>query len=335
MNRSKFYRNTLILSFLLVILAIIHMQTGEVLLTFLDAWNGLFSFDELNQSQVVFRELRLPRTSIAILAGAGLSIAGLLMQTFFNNPLAGPSILGISTGSSLFVALALMSGFSLFSSTVGVISAAIFGALIYSLLLLIFSRFVRSNVSLLIIGIMLGSFTNSIIQVLQSYTDVNALKAFTIWGFGSLQQVNFNQLPTIIFCFLFAVLLLLFLVKPLNTYVLGEQKAAILGVNIKWVKTLVIICVAVFTGLITAYCGPIAFIGLAVPNIVKIIYKTCNHWILLVASAMLGAILLLSCDLLILHLEAMIQLPLNSITALFGAPIVIWILLKNRIHASN
>lgn len=335
MNRSKFYRNTLILSFLLVILAIIHMQTGEVLLTFSDAWNGLFSFDELNQSQVVFRELRLPRSSIAILAGAGLSIAGLLMQTFFNNPLAGPSILGISTGSSLFVALALMSGFSLFSSTCGVISAAIFGSLIYSLLLLIFSRFVRSNVSLLIIGIMLGSFTNSIIQVLQSYTDVNALKAFTIWGFGSLQQVNFNQLPTIFTCFFIALLLLLYLVKPLNTYVLGEKKAVQLGVNIKLVKTLVIICVAVFTGLITAYCGPIAFVGLAVPNIIKIIYKTCNHWILVSASAIFGAILLLSCDLLILQLESIIQLPLNSITALFGAPIVIWILLKNRIHASN
>lgn len=335
MNRAKFYRNTLILSFLLVIIALIHIQTGEVIITFSDAWNGLFSLDEMNQNQVVFRELRLPRTSIAILAGAGLSIAGLLMQTFFNNPLAGPSILGISTGSSLFVALALMSGFTFFSSTLGVISAAILGALIYSLLLLVLSRFVRSNVSLLIIGIMLGSFTNSIIQVLESYTDITALKAFTIWGFGSLQQVNFNQLPTIFICFLFAVLLLLFLAKPLNTYVLGEEKAALMGMNINRVKTLLIVCVAVFTGLITAYCGPIAFIGLAVPNMVRIIYKTCNHWVLISLSAIFGAILLLGCDLIILKLESFIQIPLNSITSLFGAPIVIWILLKNRIHASN
>ena len=327
--------NTLILGLLLVIVAVLHVQTGEVSISCSDAWNSLFSFDSYNQSQVVFRELRFPRTSIAILAGAGLSIAGLLMQTFFNNPLAGPSILGVSTGSSLFVALAIMSGFTLFSSTVGVISAAIIGALVYSILLLLFSMFVRSNVTLLIIGIMLGSFTNSIIQVIQSTTDVNALKAFTVWGFGSLQHVNFNQLLSIFLCFLVAIGMLIFLVKPLNSYVLGEERAAQLGIHVKRVKILLIICVAVFTGLITAYCGPIAFVGLAVPNIVKILYKTCNHWYLIIASMLFGAFLLLICDLMILKLESYIQLPLNSITSLFGAPVVIWILLKNRMHASN
>ena len=193
MKRGIFIRNTTILFALLVVLTIVHLQEGEVSVTFSDAWNSLFSFDASNPFQIVFRELRLPRTSIALLAGAGLSIAGLLMQTFFNNPLAGPSILGISAGSSLFVALAIMTGFSLFSNTFGIITAAIFGALVYSLLLLVFSRFIRSNVSLLITGIMLGSFTNALIQVIESMSDVNALKAFTIWGFGSLQQVSFAQ----------------------------------------------------------------------------------------------------------------------------------------------
>lgn len=335
MKRGIFIRNTTILFALLVLLTIVHLQEGEVSVTFSDAWNSLFSFDASNPFQIVFRELRLPRTSIALLAGAGLSIAGLLMQTFFNNPLAGPSILGISAGSSLFVALAMMTGFTLFSSSFGIISAAVFGAFIYSLFLLIFSRFVRSNVSLLIIGIMLGSFTNALIQVIESMSDVNALKAFTIWGFGSLQQVSFDQLPVIFFCFLGALGLLLFLVKPLNAYVLGEERAAQLGIPVARVKILVICCVAVFTGLITAYCGPIAFIGLAVPNMVKMRYKTSNHWYLISASALFGALLLLVCDILLLKLEAVIALPLNSITSLFGAPVVIWILLKNRLHATN
>ena len=335
MKRGIFIRNTTILFALLVLLSIVHLQEGEVSVTFSDAWNSLFSFDASNPFQIVFRELRLPRTSIALLAGAGLSIAGLLMQTFFNNPLAGPSILGISAGSSLFVALAIMTGFTLFSSAFGIISSAVFGAFIYSLFLLIFSRFVRSNVSLLIIGIMLGSFTNALIQVIESMSDVNALKAFTIWGFGSLQQVSFDQLPVIFFCFLGALGLLLFLVKPLNAYVLGEERAAQLGIPVARVKILVISCVAVFTGLITAYCGPIAFIGLAVPNMVKMRYKTSNHWYLISASALFGALLLLVCDILLLKLEAVIALPLNSITSLFGAPVVIWILLKNRLHATN
>jgi iron complex transport system permease protein len=335
MKRGIFIRNTIILFAILVVLTIVHLQEGEVSVTFSDAWNSLFSLDTSNPFQIVFRELRLPRTSIALLAGAGLSIAGLLMQTFFNNPLAGPSILGISAGSSLFVALAIMTGFSLFSNTFGIITAAIFGALIYSLLLLVFSRFIRSNVSLLITGIMLGSFTNALIQVIESMSNVNALKAFTIWGFGSLQQVSFAQLPSILLCFLGALVLLLFLVKPLNAYVLGEERAAQLGISVAQVKILVICCVAIFTGLITAYCGPIAFVGLAVPNIVKIRYKTSNHWYLISASALFGALLLIICDLLILKLEAVIALPLNSITSLFGAPVVIWILLKNRLHATN
>ncbi len=335
MKVRLYERFTIFLGLLLVILSLLHLQSGEVTISFSDAWNALFSFDEQNQYQVIFRELRLPRTSISLLAGAGLSIAGLLMQTFFNNPLAGPSILGVSSGSSLFVALALMSGLTLFTSTFGIITAAIIGAFIYSLLLLLFSSFVRSNVSLLIIGIMLSSFTNSIIQMIQAVSDVNALKAFTIWGFGSLQQVNYNQLSPIMICFLAALGMLVFLVKPLNSYVLGEDRAEQLGINTKRVKTMLIICVAVFTGLITAYCGPIAFVGLAVPNIVKLLYKTCNHWYLLTASAIVGALLLLFCDLIILNLESFIQVPLNSITSIFGAPVVIWILLKNNIHVKD
>lgn len=335
MKLTRHYLTTFLLGLLVVIFVVVHLQSGEVPVSATDVWNSLISFDEQNYFQVVFRELRFPRTSIALMAGAGLSIAGLLMQTFFNNPLAGPSVLGISTGSSLFVALALMSGWTFFSSTLGVISAAVLGAIVYSVLLLFFSLFVRSNVSLLIIGIMLGSFTNSIIQVIQSTSDVNALKSFTIWGFGSLQQVNFDQLSTIFCCFLVAIVLLVFLVKPLNSYVLGEVRASQLGIPIKQVKVGLIICVALFTGLITAYCGPIAFVGLAVPNIVKLLYRTSNHWYLLLASALCGALLLLVCDTLILALESTIQLPLNSVTSLFGAPVVIWILLKNRMHATN
>jgi len=335
MKRGIVVRNAALLIFLLFISSIVHIQMGEVSVSFTDVWNALFHVDSSNPTHIVFRELRLPRTSIALLAGAGLSIAGLLMQTFFNNPLAGPSILGISAGSSLFVALSMMTGFTFFFSAFGAISAAVIGAFVYSFLLLVFSRFVRTNVSLLILGIMLGSFTNALIQVLESMSDPTALKAFTIWGFGSLQQVSFDQLPAVVCCFIVAVGLLLFLIKPLNTYVLGEERAAQLGISVGRVKMLLILCVAIFTGLITAYCGPIAFIGLAVPNMVKMKLKTSNHWYLVCFSALFGAWILLMCDILLMLIEPIIALPLNSITSLFGAPVVIWILVKNRLHVTN
>ena len=277
---------------------------------------------------VLFREIHFPRTSMAILAGAGLSIAGLLMQTLFNNPLAGPSVLGITTGSSLFVALSMLSGISFFTADLSLIAIALFGALVFSGIIVFFSLFVKSQVSLLLVGMMLGSFTSAIIQIIQLSTHADRLKAFTLWGFGSLQQVNFNQLGIILLVFLIGIVSLLALIKPLNVFVLGEKTAKTLGFKVTQIRVGIIVVSAIFTGLITAFCGPIAFIGLAVPNITKLIYKTQNHTYLLLGTALIGALSLILCDLTILWLEPYFVLPLNGITALLGAPIVVWIILK-------
>lgn len=295
---------------------------------FSEIWNSLFNFSDQNQDLIIYREVRIPRTFIAIIAGAGLSIAGLLMQTLFSNPLAGPSVLGITSGSSLLVAISMLTGISFFASDYGIVAVALIGAVIFSLIILLFSMFVKSHVSLLLIGIMLGGFTNAIIQVLQVSSKATQLKVFTLWGFGSMQQVSFSQIPLILAIFGLGIISLVFLIKPLNLLVIGEKSTRLLGIQLQQFRILIIVVTAIFAGLITAYCGPISFIGLAVPNIVKILYKTQNHLQLIIGSALIGAISLLFCDLIVLWLEPWILLPLNGVTALFGSPIVVWIILK-------
>ncbi|MDD2981983.1 MAG: iron ABC transporter permease [Crocinitomicaceae bacterium] len=312
----------------LIIFAWLHLNGGRMEFHFSEIWNSLFNFSDQNQDLIIYREVRIPRTFIAIIAGAGLSIAGLLMQTLFSNPLAGPSVLGITSGSSLLVAISMLTGISFFASDYGIVAVALIGAVIFSLIILLFSMFVKSHVSLLLIGIMLGGFTNAIIQVLQVSSKATQLKVFTLWGFGSMQQVSFSQIPLILAIFGLGIISLVFLIKPLNLLVIGEKSTRLLGIQLQQFRILIIVVTAIFAGLITAYCGPISFIGLAVPNIVKILYKTQNHLQLIIGSALIGAISLLFCDLIVLWLEPWILLPLNGVTALFGSPIVVWIILK-------
>ena len=326
---TKNYTFTFVLLLIVVlVLSFLHLNHGTVENHLSGIYRALFNYDSSVQADLIFREIRIPRTLMAILAGAGLSLAGLLLQTFLNNPLAGPSILGITSGSSLFVALSLLSGIGFFATELGVTFSALLGALIFSLLILFFSFFIKSQVSLLLVGMMLGAFTSSIIQVIQLSSHATQLKAFTLWSFGSLQQVNFNQLGFIIILFLLASSLLIFIVKPLNLLVLGEKNAQILGLNIRTIRILIISISSLFAGLITAFCGPISFIGLAVPNITKMLIKTQNHFVLLMGTMLIGSLVLLSCDLVIMYLEPYILLPLNAITSLIGAPIVVWIILK-------
>ncbi len=313
---------------LLLILLTIHVNGGAFALNLKTIGNSIFNFSDTDQTLIIFRELRIPRTFMTIIAGAALSIAGLLMQTLFNNPLAGPSVLGITSGSSLCVAITMLTGISFFTSDLGVVTVALLGALIFSLIILAFSFFVKSQISLLLIGMMLGSFTSAVIQVLQVSTRASQLKAFTLWGFGSMQQVSFNQIPLILLVFAIGVFSLIFLIKPLNLLVIGEKPTQLLGIQLKSFRILIIVVTSIFAGLITAYCGPISFIGLAVPNIVKVLYKTQNHLQLIIGSALVGACTLLFCDLLVLWLEPYFLLPLNGVTALFGSPVVIWIILK-------
>ena len=238
---TKTYRPVIILLLiLLVFVTYLHLNNGRFANSFGEFFSALFDFDENNQAQLILREIRFPRTVIAILAGAALALSGLLLQTFLNNPLAGPSVLGITSGSSLFVALSLLSGIGFFATEIGVTFSALLGALSFSLLILFFSYFIRSQVSLLLVGMMLGAFTSALVQILQLTSHANQLKAFTLWSFGSLQQVTFAQLGFIFLLFVLGSLVLVWIIKPLNILVLGEKNARVLGLNIKSIRILVI-----------------------------------------------------------------------------------------------
>lgn len=315
---------------LLLILIVLHVNAGTFELSFGKIWDSLFHFSDTDETLIIFREMRIPRTFITIIAGAGLSIAGLLMQTLFSNPLAGPSILGITSGSSLCVALTMLTGISFFKTDLSIVVVALLGAMLFSMIILVFSFFVKSQISLLLIGMMLGSFTSAIIQTLQVSSQASQLKVFTLWESGSMQDVSFAQIPLILLVFFAGIFALIFLIKPLNLLVIGEKPTQLLGIQLKSFRILIIAVTAIFAGLITAYCGPVSFIGLAVPNIVKMLYKTQDHQKLIVGSALIGACTLLFCDLLMLWIETWYNysLPLNGITALFGAPVVVWIILK-------
>lgn len=318
----------LVLSILLIVSIFVHLFSGQIPISFSDFTQSLFNFDEENIQQLIAREFRIPRITMTLLAGGGLAVAGMLMQTLFNNPLAGPYVLGINSGSSLLVALALMSGISFFSSDLGIIFSALSGALLFGFIILGLSLYVKSHISLLLIGLMLGSFTGAIITVLQSISSAQELKAYTIWTMGSLQQTQFDQLPIILLFFVIAISLCIFLIKPLNVLVLGEKTTEILGMNIKRIRILTITVTALLTGLITAFCGPIAFVGLAVPNLTRIVLKTQSHGKLLVANLLFGAFFLVIADTIIQLLEKTIALPINAFTSLIGAPLIILIVLK-------
>ena len=295
-------------------------------------------FPEKGQEQVqflLFKEFRVPRILMAIIAGAGLSISGLLLQTLFNNPLAGPSILGLTSGAHLFVALTVL-GTGFISGPLldlSITTSAALGSLVFGLLLLVLASRVHSKISLLLIGMMLGTFVTALTGILLSKSDPTALKAFTLWSFGSLQQIQYSQLPLVIVVLLLGVAASFFSIKPLNALVLGERQATVLGVNMRKTQWIILVIVSVLTGMITAFCGPIAFVGLIVPNLVKMFYKTGNHRELLIGSMLVGALFLLLCDLLIVALEPYIVLPINSLTSLIGAPIVVLLLLKKVRHA--
>jgi len=318
----------LVLLLSLPLVALIHLFVGQIDISIGDYIDSIFAFDSENPNHLISRELRIPRMTMAIIAGAGLSIAGLLMQTLFNNPLAGPYVLGINSGASLFVALAIMTGIPFFTSDLGLVTNALVGSFIFGLIILFFSTVVRMQISLLLIGLMLGSFTAALVSVIQTASDAQELKIFTLWALGSLQKVDLDQIPIILLCFGVSLLGAFLVVKPLNALVLGDQEAKLLGTNIKRVRLIIILITAIVTGLVTAFCGPIAFVGLAVPNLVRILFKSQNHFVLIIASAIIGGIFILLCDIAIQIIEPHFVMPINALTSLIGAPFVIILVLK-------
>ncbi len=277
--------------------------------------------------QILF-ELRLPKAITAILAGGALSVTGLMMQTLFRNPLAGPYILGVSSGATLGVAIVVLFGSLVGFSTAGwgIASSAIIGATLILLLVMALAYKVRNNVSLLIIGMMFGNIAGAVVTLLQSMANPDSLKMFVVWTLGSLSSVVWHDMYILLpICMIGAVLSIL-LLKPLNGLLLGENYAQGLGINIQRTRAMIVVATGLLAGGITAFCGPIAFVGVAVPHIARGLFSTSNHRITMPASALIGANLLLLCDL--ISSLFTYPLPISTVSALFGAPVIIWIILK-------
>lgn len=282
---------------------------------------------------------RVPQALTAVMAGAGLAVSGLLMQTVFHNPLAGPSVLGISSGASLGVAFVVLLSGSIGGvalSKLGVVGevtitlSAVAGSLLVMALIAFVSQKVKGNVTLLVMGVMIGYIANAIIGVLKFFSAEEDIRAYVIWGLGSFARVSGGQTTVFVVLMLLLLPLSFLLIKTLNLMLLGDSYARNLGLNIKRARLLVISCAGVLVAVVTAYCGPIVFLGLAVPHICRGIFHTSNHAVLLPASLLTGASLALVCNLIARMPGFEGALPVNSVTALVGAPVVIWVLFHKR-----
>lgn len=296
----------------------------------------LFSIISGNHSDPVNTEIllnfRLPKAITAMLAGASLSVAGLLMQTLFRNPLADPYILGVSSGAGLGVALTMMSASLLpamwISSGWGIIASAIIGAALVLLLVIAVSYKLHNSVSLLIVGIMFGTIAGAIVSILQNFSNPDAIKLYVLWTFGSLSAVSWENLQLLIPVILVGLILAFALHKKSDGLLLGENYARGLGINIRQTRILIVVATGILAGSITAFTGPIAFVGVAVPHIARGIFKTAAHKVLIPATVLLGAVLILICD--IITQIPTYTLPINTVSALFGAPVIIWIILRRK-----
>ena len=288
--------------------------------------------------ETIVLQFRVPKAITAVLAGSGLAISGLLMQTLFRNPLAGPFVLGISSGASLGVALMILAGSALgmvfteisVTGSWAIIAAAIAGASLVLLLVLAISLYVRDSMSLLIIGLMMGSLSGALVSVLQYYSEAREIQSFLIWTFGNLGGVHRHELVAMTVVVLLGLVASWYFAKPLNALLLGEAYATSLGVDVKGVRVGVIIITSILAGGITAFCGPLAFIGIAIPHLARVFLKTANHRYLIPSCILLGAIVMTLCDLASQIPGSSRTLPINAITSLIGAPVVIAILIKSR-----
>lgn len=340
-TNSRVFLYIVLLMALMLLMFCLNLVFGSVWIPVTDIWRVITGNSTMIDGGIVLiiNNFRIPQAFTAILAGAGLGVAGLMMQTLFRNPLADPSILGISSGASLGVAMLLaVSGaitghaFVNFGAWghLGITGSAFLGALLVLLLILYLSRRMGNIISLLIIGIMIGYLAGALVGFVKYFSQRDDVHAFVIWGLGSFSNVGHEQMPYFSVLILTALALSWLLVKPLNLMLLGERYAANLGLDVS-VNQLYIILVAGFlTATVTAYAGPIAFIGLAVPHLARNLFKTADHRILMPATILLGAVLALICNLIARAPGFDGSLPINAVTSLIGAPFVIYIILRRR-----
>nr|WP_321223125.1 iron ABC transporter permease [uncultured Psychroserpens sp.] len=336
MNTKHTY-TFIILAIILLLCFVMNISLGSVSIPFSEVIASVFGNSNNESWQYIILDYRLPKAFTAILVGSGLGISGLLMQTLFRNPLAGPFVLGISSGASLGVALVILgSGLfggifaSLLITKWSIVIAASLGSFLVLLAVLLVSSKMRDTMAILIIGLMFGSITAAVVSVLSYFSSAEQLQQYIFWGFGSLGNLSWNELFIFFLIYLFGILLAIYSIKALNTFLLGENYAKSLGLNVKTSRFIIIIATSLLAGTITAFAGPIAFIGLAIPHMTRQIFNTSNHKLLLPAVFLFGAIVMLICDSIAQLPSSDYTLPINAITSLIGAPVVIWLLVRQR-----
>jgi iron complex transport system permease protein len=339
LNNQK--RNTVLFSLLfigLIVLFFVNISLGSITIPFKEVYTSLSGGQSSKSTwEYIIINYRLPKAITAVLVGMGLSISGLLMQTLFRNPLAGPYVLGLSSGASLGVAFVILgasilptflSGILL--SPYGIVLASTLGSTTVLLLVLLVSQRLRDTMAILIVGLMFGSFTSAVVGVLTYFSSAEQLQKFTFWSMGNLGNLSWSSIVILSICVLLGLFLSLLSIKPLNALLLGENYAKSMGLNFNKARLIIILATSILAGSITAYAGPIAFIGLAVPHIAKLVFQTSNHTVLFWSTLLFGAAIMLICDVVSQMPGMEITLPINAITSILGAPVVIWLLVRKR-----
>ena len=317
---------------------LLNISLGSVSIPINEVFNSLTGGNSSKETwDYIIINYRLPKAIAAILVGMGLSISGLLMQTLFRNPLAGPDVLGLSSGASLGVAMIVLGAAflpidlsSLLLSSYGIVLASSLGSFLVLLSVLAVSQRLRDTMAILIVGLMFASLTSAIVGTLTYFSTAEQLQKFTFWSMGNLGNLSWSSIEILSICVTIGLFLSLISVKPLNALLLGENYARSLGMNYKRTRLIIIFATSILAGSITAYAGPIAFVGLAVPHIAKLVFQTSNHTILFWSTLLLGAIIMLICDSISQLPGSNLTLPINAVTSIFGAPIVVWLLVRKR-----
>ncbi len=336
-DNSRRFWFPVILTLISILLFAVDLTSGTADISIRESFGLLFSHDTTSPEWMTMHMFRIPRVITAVIAGIALSVSGLQMQTVFRNPLAGPYVLGISSGAGLGVALVVLGFSSFFRFSVFspgnswlLVLAAWMGSGMVMLLILIVSLRVKDVMTILILGIMTGSGISAIISILQYFSRETALKAFVIWTMGSLNNVGNEQIPFLIAGFIPGLVLAILVLKPSNAVMLGENYARTMGVNITVYRTLVFTSTSLLTGTVTAFCGPLGFVGIAVPHLARMISRTSKSNVLFLYSILIGTSVMLISDIITVLPGAGLILPVNAVTSLVGIPVVIWIVFRRK-----
>ena len=328
-------RNTILfssLAILVVVLFAIDMMVGSVSISAHEIWCAITGGECDPTKAKIIIDVRLVKAIVAILAGAALAVSGLQMQTLFRNPLAGPYVLGVSSGASLGVALFILGApllgvsSSPVLSSLGVAGAAWIGAAAVLALVAAVSQRIKDIMVILILGMMIGSAVSAVVQILQYLSHEEALKSFVVWTMGSLGDITPSQLKLVAPAIIAGLAIAIAVIKPMNMMMLGEAYARTMGLNIRRTRSLILLSTTLLAGTVTAFCGPVGFIGLAIPHLARILFQNADHKVLMPATILTGAVALLLCDI----TSKLLTLPVNTVTALLGIPIVVWVVIRNK-----